>query len=58
MGDELVIRFEGLDLHEVIISDVTGRVLYKHLLLYDETIDVSRWPKGVYTLTDRLVKNG
>ena len=57
VGDELTIRFEGIDFHEVVINDVTGRVFYKHLLIYDTTIDVSRWPKGVYIVTDRLVKN-
>ena len=58
VGDALTIRFDELGFHDISISDITGRIVYKCRLLKDVTIDVSQWPRGVYTISDRRVKNG
>lgn len=56
VGDELNLLFKEEGFHDVTITDVTGRVVYKHRFLEDAAIDVSGWSKGVYTVTDRLVR--
>ena len=58
VGDVLTIRFKEEGFHDVRISDITGRIVYKCRLLEDATIDVSQWPGGVYTISDRRVKDG
>ena len=56
--DQLNIKLKETGPHEIIITDVTGRTLYHTVISEDITIDVSRWSKGVYSLTERHVGSG
>lgn len=58
VGDELNLLFKEYGFHDITITDVTGRVVYKSRLLENTSIDVSRWSKGVYTVTEKRVKTG
>lgn len=58
VGDKLALRFKEEGFHHVKIVDVTGRVVYKALILKEATIDVSHFPKGLYVVMDRLMSNG
>ena len=55
---QLNIKLKQEGPHEITISDAIGRILFQGVLNEDATIDVSRWPKGVYSLADRHVGSG
>ena len=58
VGDILTLEFQEEGFHDVTITDATGRVVYQQRILTNTTVDVSYWSKGVYTVTDKLVRTG
>lgn len=57
VGDELVLRFEDEGFHDISINDITGRVMCSCRVLGETAIDVSQWPRGVYVVTDRRLRD-
>ena len=58
VGDQLTLLLNEEGSHDISITDVTGRIIFKQRLLHDTAIDVSGWPQGVYIVLDKRVKNG